>query len=340
MSEDGIRLALVLGGGNAVGAYSAGTFEAFVEKGLSPNHLAGSSAGAICAALIAGNAPDRRLSALRAFWERVAAPYVVPNWLERKWGRPRQIAEALQTRALGRPAIFRPRPSALLNPMELPGLYDMKPPQKTLLSLLDLHRLNEGEMQVSILAVDLETGEEVIFDNRKQPIRVEHILASCALLPNFPPIVMEGRLLVDGGLAVNAPVHLVLDPPRDGLVCFVADPFPLRSKPPLDLLDAQERQTDLIFSSQTRRALELQGRLWAMAATAGGESPKGEVWRVEYNGSDRETSLKDFDFRRSILDERWQAGLRDMRAALAIWGGAAPREIGLRLHGTTNSSAN
>src|ERR1700692_2631242 len=65
------RIALVLQGGGALGAYQVGVYEALHEAGLEPDWVSGVSIGAINAALIAGNPPERRLERLVAFWERI-----------------------------------------------------------------------------------------------------------------------------------------------------------------------------------------------------------------------------------------------------------------------------
>src|SRR6202795_3948014 len=75
---------LVLQGGGALGAYQAGVYEGIAETGLAPNWIAGVSIGAINAALIAGNAPGRRVERLREFWDRVSSnmPLVTPAQLD------------------------------------------------------------------------------------------------------------------------------------------------------------------------------------------------------------------------------------------------------------------
>src|SRR3974377_1370131 len=65
------RLALVLQGGGALGAYQAGVYQAMHEAGLEPDWVSGVSIGAINSAIIAGNPPGRRLKALRTFWELI-----------------------------------------------------------------------------------------------------------------------------------------------------------------------------------------------------------------------------------------------------------------------------
>src|ERR1700757_394209 len=65
------RIALLLQGGGALGSYQGGVYQALAEAGLHPDWVAGISIGAINSALIAGNPPERRVEALRSFWETI-----------------------------------------------------------------------------------------------------------------------------------------------------------------------------------------------------------------------------------------------------------------------------
>ena len=78
VARDYRTVALVLQGGGALGAYQAGVFEALDEAGLQPTRLAGISIGALNAAIIAGNAPGRRVERLREFWETICRPPLGP----------------------------------------------------------------------------------------------------------------------------------------------------------------------------------------------------------------------------------------------------------------------
>jgi len=60
---------------NALGAFHAGAYEALYGLGLRPNCVAGSSIGAITAALIAGNPEERQVAQLRAFWNLASHPF-------------------------------------------------------------------------------------------------------------------------------------------------------------------------------------------------------------------------------------------------------------------------
>lgn len=69
-----LRIALVLQGGGALGAYHAGVYQALHERGILPHWIAGTSIGAINGALIAGTRLASRLEHLQKFWRSVAAP--------------------------------------------------------------------------------------------------------------------------------------------------------------------------------------------------------------------------------------------------------------------------
>src|ERR1700719_46826 len=66
------RIALVLSGGAALGAYQAGAYAALENRGIRPNWIAGTAIGAINAAIIAGNLPHERVLRLRQFWQELS----------------------------------------------------------------------------------------------------------------------------------------------------------------------------------------------------------------------------------------------------------------------------
>src|SRR5712691_13430008 len=66
------RIALVLSGGGALGAYQAGAYAALEQCGVRPNWIAGTAVGAINAAIIAGNLPHERVLRLRQFWRELS----------------------------------------------------------------------------------------------------------------------------------------------------------------------------------------------------------------------------------------------------------------------------
>ena len=113
------RIALLLQGGGALGSYQAGVYAALAQAELQPDWVAGISIGAINGALIAGNAPERRVEQLRTFWEHITeAPFGLDAWfapqsetsdIMRGWANQTSAAKALFGGASG---FFTPRPIA------------------------------------------------------------------------------------------------------------------------------------------------------------------------------------------------------------------------------------
>jgi NTE family protein len=161
---------LVLQGGGALGAYQAGAFEGFAEAGAMPDWVAGVSIGAINAALIAGNPPQRRVQRLREFWQRVSVklPLFFPSAKSDPLRAVSNRAAAVSAMAFGIPGFFRPRLPALV-PFSL-GVYDTDPLRATLLELVDFDLVNSAKVRLSVGAVNVCSGNSVYFDNTKTTI--------------------------------------------------------------------------------------------------------------------------------------------------------------------------
>ena len=114
-------------------------------------------------------------------------------------------------------------------------------------------------MRLSVGAVNVPSGNFAYFDNVEfkklgKKIGPEHIMASGALPPGFPPIEIDGEHYWDGGLVSNTPLEYVLDQrPDDDLLIFQVDLFSARGDLPQTLiLEAAEREKDIRYSSRTR----------------------------------------------------------------------------------------
>lgn len=327
MAED--TLALVMGGGNALGAYHGGVATAMEAEGVWPDRVAGSSIGAVMGALIVGNPPERRVSALREFWRRATQPDGLARWMPEALRVPLHTVAAFRTRVAGRPGLFYPRYAQLFGAGGNPSFYDLGPMRQVLSELVDFGRLNSGAIRLQAMTVDVETGEEVAFDTARQRVEPDHILASASLIPDYAPVEIGGRALVDGGLSDNVPADLVLqEEPGGPLACFVADLYPGAAPRPRRVAVAAQRQSDLMYRSQTERTLRFMRQIWE---ARGGPHP-GAVYRLEYPDTPGEVAFKSYEFSRSSLERRWVQGERDMRAALRLWREQPPAGQGLRLY--------
>ncbi|HEX9589708.1 MAG TPA: DUF3734 domain-containing protein [Bradyrhizobium sp.] len=340
---------LVLQGGGALGSYQAGAYQALCHHDFEPEWIAGISIGAINAAIIAGNPREKRIDRLKEFWEMVSSP--VPWNPVTKSDRGRSLfneTSAALIATFGVPGFFTPRiPPAPLWPQGTPqsqSYYDTAPLKKTLERLVDFDMINDLKTRLSVGAVSVTTGNFKYFDNfefRKlgKKIGPEHIMASGALPPGFPSIVIDGEHFWDGGIATNTPLDFVLDAEitRD-LLIFQVDLFSARGPLPGSLLEAAEREKDIRFSSRTRmntdknrqihnarKALrELIGKLpdylkndpsVEILRDAAKESTVTVVHLI-YRSKNYESSSKDYDFSHVGMVEHWGAGVRDVHLSM------------------------
>ena len=307
------RLALVLSGGNALGAYQAGVYEALHERGLEPYWIVGASIGAINGAIIAGNAAEHRIERLRKLWRPSSCDEVVPDMWDRAAETWRRTCEVMHTLFAGRAGMFGPigplGSSWNVDPRAgVPALYDTQILETTLSALVDFDRLNDGPVRFTATAVALETGEDVVFDTRHIRVDVRHLRASAAFLTAFPAIGIEGSSLVDAGLSANLPLDPVLaEPSATPLLCIAADLMPLRGRKPTTLGEVFERMQDLTFAAQSRRTIERWQAEYARPAREGRTSSVSLV-RLVYQDQEREVAGKAMDFSPRSVRERWSAG--------------------------------
>jgi NTE family protein len=250
------KIGLVLQGGGALGSYQAGVYEALASSEYPPDWVAGISIGAINAAIIAGNAPENRLRCLRSFWEGITAHSSL--WPSALVGSPalwQQKASALTALLFGQPGFFTPRTLQYwFSSDKFISYYDTSALKNTLERLVDFDRINNAkDMRLSVGAVNVRTGQFAYFDSANITIRAEHIMASGALPPGFPPIEIDGEYYWDGGLFSNTPLEYVLDySPRRSRLTFQVDVFQSQGRLPTNLDEVAERDKDIRYSSRTQ----------------------------------------------------------------------------------------
>jgi NTE family protein len=338
------RIALVLQGGGALGAYQAGVYQALAEANLHPDWVAGISIGAINAALIAGNLPEKRVARLRKFWEIVSAapfglPYIssleIKDEFTHKWlNQLRSLGNLLG----GAPGFFKPR---IPTPLPfIPGdadflsYYDVAPLKATLERLVDFDLINCGTTRFSVGAVNVQTGNFVYFDNTTHEICPEHVMASGSLPPGLPATEIQGEHYWDGGLVSNTPLQWVLSGrPRQDTLAFQIDLWSASGSLPRNLIEAELRQKEIRFSSRTRAATDdfkrsqllrravhhlLQRlpdelRQLPQANLLAGEADEKvyNIINLIYHSHNYEGTSKDYEFSRRTMEEHWESGYND-----------------------------
>jgi NTE family protein len=356
------RVALVLQGGGALGAYQAGVYQALHEANIEPDWVSGVSIGAVNAAIIAGNPPHRRVDRLRTFWERITDrtvwPYTPDGDIYRK---ARNAASAWLTILQGQPGFFEPRsPGPWLTAAgarDATSYYDSAPLRQTLRELVDFSLLNACATRLAVGAVNVLTGNFIYFDNAEEEIEPEHVMASGALPPALPMIKIGTDYYWDGGIVSNTPLQHLLDQDDHlNTLVFQVDLFSSRGPLPRDIQDVMARHKDIMYSSRTRYNTDTYRRMhvWktrlhqALAkvpdeALTDGERrmrdqladlPEITILHLIYQQKAYEGHAKDYEFSADSMREHWQSGYEDTKRTLKRkqWLEMPPEGAGIVVH--------
>ena len=343
------QIALLLQGGGALGAYQAGVYEALAEADLHPDWVAGISIGAINSAIIAGNAPKRRVDALREFWQAIStSPLGIPYIQGLKYGdSEHQLINLMRAAGIllfGAPNFFVPRwpPPTLWPPgsVDKASYYDNSPLRTTLERVVDFDRVNSGEMRFSVGAVEVHSGNFTYFDSTTHKITFEHVAASGSLPPGFPATKVGDEYFWDGGLISNTPLEWVLGSrPRRDTLAFQVDLWNAVGELPKDMIQVEVRQKEILYSSRSRAATkryqyeqklriafanllkrmpeELRESAEAKLLLAEANDKVCNIVHLIYRARPYEGIAKDFEFSRRTMDEHWRAGYANARQTLA-----------------------
>jgi NTE family protein len=342
------RVALLLQGGGALGSFQAGVYAALNGTAYEPDWVSGISIGAINAAIIAGNAPERRVEKLRAFWEQVSTPNPpgAASTLNGTAGRGLGAAQAL---LFGQSGFFAPRAPGAWWGAAPTSFYDTAALRGTLERLVDFDRIAAGPVRLSVGAVNLRTAQLVHFDSANRRITPDHVMASGALPPGFPAVEIDGEAYWDGGLVSNTPLQYVLTQvPRRSRIAFQVDVFPAAGPLPRDLSEVAEREKDIRYSSRTQAATELLARLHDLRHNINrllerlppelralpeaeflyrfGCVTRMDIVQLGYAPKQAQGPSKDYEFSRATMRRRWAEGEDAARRMLAASPWLAPMD--------------
>ena len=278
-------MALVLSGGGAKGAYEAGVAAAFAERGLPIRLVAGSSAGALNAAMIASGRADQ----LETMWRSV------------------QRERVYSLRASVFFAGFLPGWLTLFALNEASSLFDPSPLRDLIVTSLDFDRIRASSVRLLVTATNLAAREKRVFDNRT--VTVDALMAAAAVPGLFPPVEVDGTLLVDGGLTGRAPVLEALEADASvGRAVVVMSYAPTeRGASPSTMRRALEESFELMMIQQIRRDTEL-ARLRHPAVDVQLLAPSSPLL------------LRPLDFDAEAMARLLALGRGDAQACLEAWG--------------------
>jgi predicted acylesterase/phospholipase RssA len=226
-------------------------------------------------------------------------------------------------RTVTRERIYTLRPSVFFAGL-LPGwltllvldragsVFDPRPLRELIASSLDLDRVRASPVRLVVTTTDLARRRERLFDNRT--VSIDALMAATAVPGAFPPVEVDGELLVDGGLTGRAPILAALEAAHhlDRVVVLLSYAAHETGEPPTTLRRALEQSFEMTMVHQIRRDAEL-ARL---------KYPGVDVQLVVPSAS---LSLRPLDFDPVGLARALDLGQRDGEACLARWRGDGPR---------------
>jgi NTE family protein len=278
---------LVMQGGGSLGAFACGVYKALLEQNVRIDIVAGTSIGAVNAAIIVGSKTDSPEKDLENFWMEIgeSSVQIIPDLFIYDWDNydkryllKRISSASINAAVFGVPKMFVPRwrwwdmyntmnmasmgGEEYLNPRNWTYLYDLAPLAKTLDKYIDYKKLNlaatkeelPSVLRLIITAVDIMTAKPLVFDNTQMEIKSKHILASAGYpIYGFPWVKVEdGVYAWDGSLLSNTPIREVLYvSPRNDKNIFIVENYPQKiDRLPSNMIEVTNRYKDIMFSDK------------------------------------------------------------------------------------------
>jgi NTE family protein len=209
------KIGLVLGGGGAKGAAHIGVLKVLEEQKIPIDYIAGTSMGAIVGALYAsGLTADELEKVITAIdWKDVFSGD--PDRRDIDYRRKQEDFEHLTKLSVGIKDGKVVTPKGLIKDQKVNVLFET-----LMLHTSDIHDFDNLPIPYRAVAADLETGEMVVLKGGRL---ADAARASMSVPGAFPPIELNGRLLIDGGIVRNVPIDIVREMGADIIICVDVD---------------------------------------------------------------------------------------------------------------------
>ena len=209
------KIGLVLGGGGAKGAAHIGVLKVLEEQKIPVDYIAGTSMGAIVGALYAsGLTADELEKVITAIdWKDVFSGD--PDRRDVDYRRKKEDFDNLTRLAVGIKDGKVVTPKGLIKDQKVNVLFET-----LMLHTSGIDNFDNLPIPYRAIAVDLETGEMVVLKGGRL---ADAARASMSVPGAFPPIELNGRLLIDGGIVRNLPVDIVREMGADIIICSDVD---------------------------------------------------------------------------------------------------------------------
>jgi NTE family protein len=203
--------------------------EALYERGIHADMFVGASAGALNAGFAAANPQDVE-----------AAHRLQDAWRSTKRGDVFPFSPLTALRAL------LGRSDHLVSDRALRRLVQQR--------LSGIERLEEARVKLGVVVTDLLAGEERLLDSGPA---LPALVASAAIPAVYPPVEIDGRLYVDGGVADNTPISQAVALKADKIYVLPTGGSARLERPPASALAMAVHAFNLLLNSRLVREIEV-----------------------------------------------------------------------------------
>lgn len=191
------KVGLVLSGGGAKGLAHIGVLKVLEEQGVKIDYIGGTSMGAIIGGLYAAGYNAAQLDSI---FQSVDANALLQDYI------PRNSKSFYEKRNDEIYAVQLPFNNFKIgSPVSLSrGMYNYNLLNKLLAHVRFENDFSKLTIPFFCVATDVVTGDEVIIEKGSLP---QSILASGAFPSLYTPVEINGKLLIDGGVVNNYPIH-------------------------------------------------------------------------------------------------------------------------------------
>lgn len=242
----------MLQGGGSLGAYECGVYKTLHKNKIKFDIVAGTSIGAVNAAIITGHKGDDPAKSLEEFWLAISE-----NVTSFATDESRSFYSSMYSATWGNQKIFSPVWLGYSNPY----VYDISPLKKTLEEFVDFEKLNSSDRpRLIVTSTDVQSGRSCIFDSMKDKIDADHIVASAGYpFYGLSWTQKNGRYLWDGTLLSNTPLTEVIDAsPQYDKKVYIVNLFPrMQEQIPSDMMGSWHRARDIMHTDKTHHTIRM-----------------------------------------------------------------------------------
>jgi NTE family protein len=240
------RTAFVLAGGGSRGAVQVGMLEELITRGIRADRVFGASVGAINGAAYAGNPTLEGIERMAGIWRDLKGTDIFPRG------------------ALDGPWAFLQKRAAVHANTGLRAIIEAG---------VDFEHLEDARIPLEVVTTSLTDGRERWITHGPA---LNAILASSAIPSIFPPVIIDGDVLVDGGVVNNVPISRAISAGCTRIYVLLCGPLHYHPRQPRRPAEAALTAFFVAIHARFVRELALLPPGVEVVVFSGGGDPSGQ----------------------------------------------------------------